>query len=104
MKHAKYLCLAFFFGASVPANCQVYSGNIVSQINQVLDTASQIYATTTIKNSIWDNDVPRLNVGQAAFFNLEPVPEPAVFNLIGAGLLVFGAARKYVFTESLNKG
>jgi hypothetical protein len=60
---------------------------------------SQIYTTTTFQNGVWDNGVPTLNVGQAAFFNLEPVPEPAVYNLFGASLLFAVTARKYVFKQ-----
>jgi hypothetical protein len=45
----------------------------------------------------WDNGTPTLNVGQSAFFNLEPVPEPAVYNLVGAGLLLLATVRKRAF-------
>ncbi len=70
----------------------------------LLDAASQIYTTTTFENGFWDNGVPTLNVGQAAFFDLQSVSEPAVYSLIGAGLLLVGAARKHVFKESSNGG
>jgi hypothetical protein len=66
----------------------------------LLDAASQTYITTTFENGVWDNGVPTLNVGQAAFFNLELVPEPPVCSLIGASLLLLGAARKYVFKQN----
>jgi hypothetical protein len=62
-----------------------------------LNDASQFYTTTTFENGVWNNGVPTLNLGQAAFFNLVPVPEPAIYSLIGASVLLLGAARKYVF-------
>jgi hypothetical protein len=62
----------------------------------LLDAVSQI-STTTFENGVWDNGTPTLNVGQSAFFNLEPVPEPAVYNLVGAGLLLLATVRKHVF-------
>jgi hypothetical protein len=65
----------------------------------LLDAMSQIYTTTAFQNGVWNNGVPTLDVGQAAFFNLEPVPEPSVYNLIGANLLFAVAARKYVFRQ-----
>jgi hypothetical protein len=65
----------------------------------VLNAVSQIYTTTTFQKGVWDNGVPTLNVGQAAFFNLEPVPEPSVYTLIGASLLFAVTARKYVFKQ-----
>jgi hypothetical protein len=65
----------------------------------LLDAASQIYTTTTFENGAWDNGTPILNVGQSAFFNLESVPEPAVYNLVGAGLLLLATVRKQVFKQ-----
>ena len=63
----------------------------------LLDAVSQISTTTTFENGVWDNGTPTLNVGQSAFFNLESVPEPAVYNLVGAGLLLLATVRKRVF-------
>jgi len=63
----------------------------------LLDAVSQISTTTTFENGVWDNGTPTLNVGQSAFFNLEPVPEPAVYNLVGAGLLLLATVRKRAF-------
>lgn len=63
----------------------------------LLDAVSQISTTTTFENGVWDNGTPILNIGQSAFFNLESVPEPAVYNLVGAGLLLLAIARKHVF-------
>ena len=60
----------------------------------LLDAVSQISTTTTFENGVWDNGTPTLNVGQSAFFNLEPVPEPAVYNLVGAGLLLLATVRR----------
>ena len=53
----------------------------------LLDAASQISTTTTFDDGVWSNGTPTLNIGQSAFFNLESVPEPAVYGLVGAGLL-----------------
>jgi hypothetical protein len=63
----------------------------------LLDAVSQTSTTTTFENGVWDNGAPTLNVGQSAFFNLESVPEPAVYNLVGAGLLLLATVRKRVF-------
>jgi hypothetical protein len=63
----------------------------------LLDAVSQTYTTTVFENGVWDNGTPMLNIGQSAFFNLEPVPEPAVYNLVGAGLLLLATVRKRVF-------
>lgn len=63
----------------------------------LLDAVSQISSTTTFENGVWDNGAPTLNVGQSAFFNLESVPEPAIYNLVGAGLLLLATVRKRVF-------
>jgi hypothetical protein len=62
----------------------------------LLDAGSQI-STTTFENGVWDNGTPMLNIGQSAFFNLESVPEPAVYNLVGAGLLLLATVRKRAF-------
>lgn len=65
-----------------------------------LDDASQTYTTTTFENGTWNNGVPTLNVGQSASFNLEPVPEPAVYDLIGASWFLLATVRKYVFKQN----
>ena len=65
----------------------------------LLDAVSQTYTTTTFEDGDWDNGTPTLNVGQSAFFNLEPVPEPAVYNLVGAGLLLLATVRKRAFKQ-----
>jgi hypothetical protein len=65
----------------------------------LLDAVSQISTTTTFENGVWDNGTPILNIGQSAFFNLESVPEPAVYNLVGAGLLLLATVRKSVFKQ-----
>jgi hypothetical protein len=62
----------------------------------LLDAVSQTYTTTMFENGDWDNGTPTLNIGQSALFNLEPVPEPAVYNLVGAGLLLLAAVRRRV--------
>ena len=55
-----------------------------------LNAFSQVSTTTTFQNGAWDNGAPGLDVGQAAFFNLdaEPVPEPAIGELAGVGLML----------------
>jgi hypothetical protein len=63
----------------------------------LLDAVSQISTTTVFENGVWDNGTPILNIGQSAFFNLESVPEPAGYSLVGAGLLLLATARKHVF-------
>lgn len=44
---------------------------------RTLDALAQIYSTTTFRNGSWDNGAPALGLGDAAFFNLSAVPEPA---------------------------
>ena len=53
----------------------------------LLDAATQTYTTDTyLGNGSWDN-VPTLNVAEAAFFNLNSVPEPST---VFAGLTALG--------------
>jgi hypothetical protein len=63
----------------------------------LLDAATQTYTTDTyLGDGSWDN-VPTLNVGQAAFFNIiNSVPEPStVFvGLAGIGLAIVGCRRR----------
>lgn len=63
------------------------SGESVTRLN----AATQTYTTTTFENGVWNNGVPALNVGQSAFFNLEPVPEP------DAALLLFVAGAGFLY-------
>ncbi len=58
----------------------------------LLDALSQITTTTTFANGVWNNGAPVLNIGESAFFTL--VPEPAVFSLMGVGLLVLAIVLK----------
>jgi len=56
-----------------------------------LDAAAQTYSTTTFDGFGWNNGVPGLGLGEAAFYNLGPVPvipEPSVLALAAA--MVFG--------------
>ena len=41
----------------------------------MLDAATQIYTTTTFENGVWNNGNPSLNIGEAAFFDLEAILE-----------------------------
>jgi len=56
-----------------------------------LDGPSQTSTISTYENGSWDNGSPMLNVGQSAFFNLEPAPEPEMFSLLGAGVVALAA-------------
>jgi hypothetical protein len=58
----------------------------------LLDPATQISTTTTFENGVWNNGAPMLNIGESAFFTL--VPEPAVYSLMGASLLLLVTGRK----------
>ena len=64
----------------------------------LLNALTQISTTTTFENGTWSNGDPLLNVGQSAFFNLEPTtaptPEPFASTLLGAGLLLLAAFRR----------
>ena len=63
-----------------------------------LDPASQTYTTTTYDDGVWNNGAPDLAIGQSAFFNLEGpygVPEPAVGELAGVGLLGLAVVRRW---------
>ncbi len=65
-----------------------------------LNAASQVYTTSTFENGAWNNGIPALNLGQSAVFNLQPVPEPAVHNLIGASIFLLATGRRYVFKQN----
>jgi hypothetical protein len=55
----------------------------------LLNNVSEIYTTSTyLGNGNWDN-VPMLGVGQAAFFNIQSVPEPSVSSLLSICFLYF---------------
>jgi hypothetical protein len=60
----------------------------------LLNASSQIQATTTFQNGVWDNGAPLLNIGEAAFFNLVSVPEPAAGCLVIVGLFLATLIRK----------
>jgi hypothetical protein len=64
---------------------------------ETLDASTQTYSITTFHGGTgWDNGDPTLAVGQAAFFDLDPVavPEPATFALAGLGFATFLAFRR----------
>jgi len=60
----------------------------------MLDALSQTSTTTTFDNGAWDNGDPSLDLGQSAFFNLEPTPEPEILTLFGAGIFTPLAFRR----------
>ncbi len=60
---------------------------------KIWDSISQTENTTTFGGGLWDHGAPSLSVGQSAFFGLggmspSPVPEPSIYGLFGAGLLM----------------
>lgn len=62
----------------------------------LLNAATQTYTTDTyLGNGAWDN-VPTLQVGEAAFFTINSVPEPSTFfaGLAGIGLAIAGCRRR----------
>lgn len=56
----------------------------------LLDPTTQASTTTTFENGAWNNGDPTLNIGESAMYYLEPVPEPGVLSLLGAGVLFLG--------------
>jgi len=60
----------------------------------ILDTPSQVSTTTTFADGFWGNGDPLLNIGQSAFFNLKPTPEPEILSLFGAGVVSLLAFRR----------
>jgi hypothetical protein len=65
----------------------------------MLDAATQTYTTTTFENGVWYNGNPSLNIGEAVFFDLEPVPEPSGYSLMGIGLGTLVMARRYLYGD-----
>jgi hypothetical protein len=79
--------LALAAVAPFPASFQTIVGrapNIGDSV-RTLDGPSQVYSTTTFNGTSWDNGTPSLIIGQSAFFNLAPVPEPSILALAGLG-------------------
>lgn len=60
----------------------------------MLDALTQTSITTTFADGVWDNGDPLLNVGQAAFFNLMPTPEPESVTLFGAAVILMLLLRR----------
>ena len=66
-----------------------------------LDGATQTTKTTEFDNGTWNNGVPQLAVGEAAYFDsgyhynpaVVAAPEPAAWGLAGAGLLALALTR-----------
>jgi hypothetical protein len=59
-----------------------------------LDAATQTYLMSAYHSGAWDNGTPTLAIGEGAFFNLGPVPEPSVFSLAALGGVVLGVLRR----------
>ena len=64
-----------------------------------LDPLTQLETTTTFHNGSWDDGTPSLEYGQAAFFGLETVPEPASYQFLVAGILSLLSWRKLCRTS-----
>jgi hypothetical protein len=61
----------------------------------LFDPATQTYTLTTFHTSFgWDNGDPILGVGQSAWFNLGPVPEPSTAAFAGLSLAVLLLSRR----------
>jgi hypothetical protein len=67
-----------------------HNGEQVTTLNPL----TQTYTTTTFLGGVWNNGDPVLPIGQAAMFNIGPVPEPSALGLLLAGLGVTGIARR----------
>ncbi len=61
---------------------------------QTLDSLTQVIHQSTFDGSIWVGGDPSLAVGQAAMFNVGPVPEPSALGLLALGLGAFGISRR----------
>ncbi len=59
-----------------------------------LDGPTQIYSTNRFNGSAWSDGDPLLAVGQAAYFNLAPVPEPSALVLSGFSVTAFWIFRR----------
>ena len=55
-----------------------------------LDPVTQLYTTNTFSAGAWTLGDPTLGVGEAAMFNIGPVPEPGVVSIAVAGLVGVG--------------
>ncbi len=61
-----------------------------------LDGPTQIYSTNSFNGTAWSDGDPLLAVGQAAYFNLAPVPEPSALVLSGFGVAAFWIFRRRI--------
>jgi PEP-CTERM motif len=77
------------FGPNTDAVFQSIIGRAPQQGESVttLNALTQTYTTTTFLNGAWNNGIPTLAIGQAAMFNLGPVPEPSSLALIALGTI-----------------
>jgi hypothetical protein len=82
-----------------PTNISVFLGIIGRAPNNgeqiiTLDPATQLYTTNTFSGGVWSLGDPTLGVGQAAMFNIGPVPEPGVVSIAVVGLVGVGVVMR----------
>jgi hypothetical protein len=63
-----------------------------------LDPTTQLLHTTTYSAGVWNNGVPALSVGQAAFFVL--IPEPSTFFTLAVAVILAFGSRGMAFLRS----
>jgi hypothetical protein len=88
----------YLIGSDFPVNGRSFQdvigrapreGEFVTSLNEF----TQGYSTTHFQGGVWDNGAPTLDIGDAAFFNLVPIPEPNSLVLLSLGIATFGWRR-----------